>query len=448
MRKITKKASKTVDKTVITPISRFIYFFKKKLNKSRGWLDQLLNKPRFLIYLSLMLSVIVFLLVDSKVINLVESQAEVIRDLNVVVKYNEEAYVIEGVPETVDITMTGRKSDIYLARNLAEYQVELDLSNYQASDSPYKVDFKYTKSVDNLNYTLSPSFVNVIIRQKVSDMASVQYDLFNLDSLDPKLNVSSVVLDRNEVAVKGSEETLEKIASVKALVDLDNKILTESGNHELTDVNLVAYDNQGKILENVEIVPSSINATVSLDSYSKTLPVQITTTGNLIAGKAIASIQISGSDSYSITAYGDKSDLEDLNYLPVSIDIDGLGKDSTKTYNISLSKPSGVRYLSDNTVKVSVTFANEEQKSIDIGSKIITNGLSDSLTANVASGTNVSVQVKGVSSVIETITEEDISAYVDLSGLTKGEHTVEVKIDNKNPLVTYIVSSTITVIIS
>lgn len=82
-----------------------------------------------------------FILIDTKVINLVKTEAEEIRGVPVVVKYNEEAYVIEGVPDTVDITLTGRKSDIYLAKQLGEYEVVLDLSEYTPSDNPYKVYF-------------------------------------------------------------------------------------------------------------------------------------------------------------------------------------------------------------------------------------------------------------------------------------------------------------------
>ena len=55
---------------------------------------------------------------------------------------------------------------------------------------------------------------------------------------------------------------------------------------------------------------------------------------------------------------------------------------------------------------------------------------------------------KGVSSVIESIDPADISAYVDLSGLGVGDHEVEVMIEDDNPLVSYIVSSKITVRIS
>ena len=164
-----------IDRIIIVPVSRVIYYLNKKLKKNQGRLDKILNKPNFLIYLSLALAVIMFLLIDSKVITLVETEAEVVTNVPVVVKYNEEAYVVEGVPKTVDITITGRKSDIYLAKLLGEYQVVLDLSEYKASDSAHKVNFTYSKSINNLVYKLDPSYVQVFIKNK-----KVKLKLFQL----------------------------------------------------------------------------------------------------------------------------------------------------------------------------------------------------------------------------------------------------------------------------
>ena len=143
MRKLLKKLYKFLDKKIIVPISRLVYYLSKKYKKNQGKVDKLLNRPNFLVYLSLIIAVILFLLIDSKVISLVETEAEVITNVPVVLKYNEEAYVVEGVPETVDITITGRKSDIYLAKQLGEYEVVLDLSEYTASDKTHKVYFTY-----------------------------------------------------------------------------------------------------------------------------------------------------------------------------------------------------------------------------------------------------------------------------------------------------------------
>ena len=69
---------------------------------------------------------------------MIENEAEIIKNVPVNLIYNEEAYVVENVPETVDITITGRKSDIYLAKQLGEFAVELDLSKYNVTAGAYE----------------------------------------------------------------------------------------------------------------------------------------------------------------------------------------------------------------------------------------------------------------------------------------------------------------------
>ena len=47
-----------------------------------------------------------------------QNEAEVIQNQPVKVLYNEEAYVVEGLVDSVDIILTGNKSAIYLAKQL------------------------------------------------------------------------------------------------------------------------------------------------------------------------------------------------------------------------------------------------------------------------------------------------------------------------------------------
>ncbi len=438
-----KKIYKFIDKYIVVPISRAIYYLSKKFKKNQGKLDKILNRPNFLIYLSLIIAVGLFLLIDSKVISLVETEAEVITNVPVVVNYNEEAYVVEGVPETVDITITGRKSDIYLAKQLGEYEVILDLSDYKPGDTPYKVYFTYSKSIDSLSYQLSPEYVQVTIKNKESQVKSIDYDLLNIDALDSRLSVESVTLNQSEVVVKGGSDALDAIASVKALIDLEEQEFTEAGTYDIDNIALVAYDSNGNRLDNVEIVPNTISATIVLDSYSKTVPLTVQTTGDLVTGKAIASILINNTSSYSITIYGDESELENIENIPVTIDVSGMGNESTKTYRVNIRKPNGVRDMSTDSVEITATFGDEEQKTITLTSNFAQRNIGSGLTANPISGQEISVQVKGVASVIEKIDAEDIQAYIDLEGLSAGDHEVEVKIDNNNPLVSYVVSNTL-----
>ncbi|MFI3260720.1 MAG: CdaR family protein [bacterium] len=443
-----RKLFSIFEKIFITPISRFIYFFKKKINKSRGWFDKLINNGKFLMYLSLAFAVVVFLLIDYKVLNLVETQYDVIPNEPVIVNYNSVSYVVEGIPETVDITITGRRSDIYLAKQLADYQVVLDLTNYEPSDNAYKINFKYVKYIDNVTYSLSPSYATVVIKEKVSEVRTLTYDLLNIDTLSPELNVANVTLEKTEVVVKSSQDVLDEISAVKALINLEGQNLTKTGTYDINDVKLVAYDNAGNIMDNVEIVPSVITAQVELDSYSKSVELEVSTTGTLTAGKAISSIQINGSDTHSLKVYGDKDDLELLTSIPVTIDVDGLGNESSKTFNVSVSKPTGVRYIDGDTITITVTFADEAQNTLELGDATEGVGLADGLVSNIISKSDVQVQVKGVKSIIDKITSADLEAYVDLTGLKEGTHEVDVNIVDNNPLVTFIVTGKITIQIS
>src|SRR5574344_2130346 len=104
-----------IDKCLVTPISRFIYYLTEKLKNNPIHIEKFFNRPVTLVYVSLFLAVITFFLVDSQVITLVETQAEILTNEPVTVIYNKEAYVVEGAVDTADIILTGKKSALYLA---------------------------------------------------------------------------------------------------------------------------------------------------------------------------------------------------------------------------------------------------------------------------------------------------------------------------------------------
>ncbi len=438
-----KKIYHFIDKIFVTPISRFIYNINERL-KGKSYLNKLINRPKFLVYASLVLAIVMFFLIDSKVINLVENDAEVITNIPVTIKYNEQAYVVEGVPNTVDMVLTGRKSDIYLAKQLGEHEVILDLTDYQPSNMSHKVKLTYTKSVSSLSYKLNPTYVNVTIKDKVSTLSSVSYELLNLNKLNSKLSVESVELEKSEVVVKGSKESLEEIATVKALIDLNNPDLKDAGVFEIENIPLVAYDSKGKILPGIEIVPGTLNASIKLDTYSMTVPISVHTTGKLVTGKSISKILINNSESYSIEIFGDKESIGNIKNVPVTVNVANQGNNDSKSYTVSLSKPQGVKYMSTDMATINLSFADEKQKTIEIKPETVTpKNLSSGLVVNSTSNANIVVQVKGDQSVIDSIKPEDINAYIDLSKYGTGDYDVEVKIENNDPRLSFVVNNNI-----
>ena len=443
-----KAIYRVIDRLIVTPISRLIFNIREYLRSKNIKLDYIFNRPNFMIYVSLILAVIMFILIDSRVITLVESEAEVITNVPVTVNYNEEAYVVEGIPETVDIVLIGRKSDIYLAKQLGTNNVILDLSDYEARDSAYRVYLSYTKSIDSIDYKLDPSYVTVTIKDKISVTRDIDYDLINEQYLSEELSVESVELSRTEVVVKGSEDAINNIASVKALIDLSDDSLSDVGTYTVDNIRLVAYDSNGEVLDNIEIVPTTLTATVTLDTYSKSVPIEVRTTGDLVTGKAIASILINNSNSYSVTIYGDEEQISNITSVPVTINVDGEGANSTRSYNVTISRPSGVRALSESNASITVTFGDERQKEVEI-SNVMSRNLASGYTANIVGTDSIVVSVRGVQSVIDSIDASDINAYVDLTGYTAGEYdNVPIQIENDDPRLSFVVSSTVTVRIS
>ncbi len=414
---------KFLDIIIVTPISKLIYMISKLGGNNSGKVEKLLNRPIVLLYVSLLCAIGVFLLTDNKVINLVDNEAEIISGQKVNVTYNEENYVVEGVPETVDITLIGSKSNLYLAKQIGDHEVVLDLTKY--TPGTYKVKLKYNHSMNNVSYKLDPSTITVKISQKESEVFNLSYDLMNEDKLDKTLTIGGVTLDKSEVIVKGSRETLDTIANVKALIDLEAAGLTSKGEYKVDSIKLVAFDNNGDKVNNVEIIPENISASIKVDSYSVDLPVKIITTGNVTTGYALKNITSSVS---TVTVYGEKAILDGLTKIEASIDVTNLSDD--KTFNgVTLIKPAGVRSLSETTTSVTVTLDSESSKELT-GVKVESRNLGNGLVVNALTegdGT-ITVIAKGVESALQELESSDITAYIDLSGYQEGTYEVDIKL--------------------
>ena len=427
---------KIIDKLIVTPISKIIYRLGQLGKNNNGKLERILNKPMVLLYVSLFCAILVFLLVDNKVISLVDNEAEIIDGQTVEVIYNQENYVVDGIPETVDITLIGTKSNLYLAKQIGEHKVVLDLTDYQPGS--YKVKLKYNHSMNNVSYKLDPSTISIKISEKESEVYNLSYDLVNENKLDKKLSINSIKLDKSEVIVKGSKETLSTISNVKALIDVEAASLTNKGEYNVDSIKLVAYDNNGNKINNVEMVPNKISATIMVDSYSVELPVKVQTTGKITTGYALSSIN---SSITKVTVYGEQSVLDGLTYIEAPIDITGLSTD--KTFNgVTLTKPLGVRYMSDSTTSITVTLSEEVSKEfagIDIESRNLAEGYT--VAALTESDRTITVIAKGVSSALDTLDPTKIKAYIDLTGYTAGTYDVEVKLETDDSRFTLVSTS-------
>lgn len=440
MKKLIKKILRFIgkiimffDKIIITPLMKVILkigdFFK---NNGKG-IENFLTTKKALLVIALIFAFIAFYKLDKDSNIMMNSYAERLNNEPVTAIYNDESYVVEGIPKSADVVLIGNKSNIYLAKQYPTKGITVDLR--ELSVGTHKVELKYSQSFGFVDYTIDPSYVTVVIYDKISASREATYELLHRESLDSKLDITDVTLSKSEVTIKGNEKTLQKVGYVKALIDLSNLVNPKAGEATIKNCKLVAYDDNGDVV-NVEILPETVDATVKLSSSSKTVPIKVMPNdGDKPAlGYAIMSLTPS---SNSIEIYGSEEALEKIEFVPVYVDTNGVSEN--KSYTVNIKKPNGVRDISIKTITVNLTVTKESQKEIS-NVPIIHENLSNDLAVMTTSESNVktSVIVKGSEDALKDLDESKITATIDLSKCTTpGEYEVDVKVSGEDVRLSY-----------
>lgn len=418
------------DKWLITPITKLVLNITEFVKSNSKNIDRIIGRKSTLLVISLILAFAVFVIIDQESDIMIDKYAEILENQPVSAIYNEELYVVEGIPKTVDITLIGQRRHIFLAKQSPSKNVSVDLTGLKPGT--HSVTLKYTQRLKSLEYKLDPSKITVKIYDKESETRSLTYDILHQDDLDSKLSIKGVELDRTDVIVKGAKYKLEQVATVKALVDVNEIPNPEAGEITVRNVPLVAYDTNGKIID-VEIVPKVVDAKVNISSPRKEVSIKVIPKGTLAVGKAIKSIQ---SEATTVVVYGEESAVEKLDTLEVEVDVDGL--DSDKDFNVTLKKPAGITDLSIKNLKVKVSVDNAVTKEFE-GIRVSAENLPSGYKAQALSQADsmITVVVSGSADIIEKIDASSIKAYVDLTNYGVGEHQVKVVVTGDDLRLTY-----------
>ena len=417
MKKLIKKICKLIgkiilffDKILITPLMKLVIKIADFFKNSTKNLEKIITSKKGLLIISLLIAFLAFYKLDRDSSIMMNNYAERINNEPVTAIYNEEAYVIEGIPKSADVVLIGSKSNIYLAKQYPTKGISLDLR--ELSVGTHRVPLKYSQSFGFVDYTIDPSYVTVVIYDKISASRELGYELLHRESLDSKLDIKDVTLEKTEITIKGNEKTLSKVGYVKAMLDLNNLVNPKVGEMTLKNNKLVAYDDSGNVVD-VEILPATVNAKLTLSSSSKTVPIKVLPRDGdkLALGYAIASLTPS---TNSVEIFGSEENLAKVDVVPVYVDINGLS--SNKSYTINITKPNGVRDVSVKTITVNLTVTKESQEEVpDIG--IIYQNLNDNLRVMGIGENNskTAVLVKGSEDAIKNLDKSKIIAFIDLS---------------------------------
>ncbi len=433
---IANAIAKLLDKLIVTPLTKLIVKITGNKNTNGKLFESLLAKPTALLFISLFFAIALFIMVDQKIIRFTDNGAEVFKGQAVNVVYNEEAYVVEGLPDTVDVTLIGSKADLYIAKQSSNHSVTVDLTGLEPGT--HKVNIEYEKGRNDIEYSVNPSVATVIIYEKVSDSRTLTYDILNEEKLDKKYVIDSVNLKTDTVTIRGPQYRLDEVAAVKALIDVSDLPNVEVGKQTIENVKLKAYDKSGNVVD-VEFVPETISADVEISAPSKEVNLNFVPTGSMPFGKAISSYNLS---SNKVMVYGSNNVINSINGIDIKVDVSKLTSDTT--LDVDIPKPTGVKSMSQNSIKVKIFVTDVATKS-NIQSVNITGiNTPEGMVAQPIDEANgvIEVEVKGAQSVIDSVQASDITAYVDLKGLSEGQHELNVEVKGSNPLATYVAKKT------
>jgi len=339
-------------------------------------------------------------------------------DIPVKAYYDDEKYVVTGVPQTVNVTIKGSTSAVKTVRQTKNFEIYADMQNL--STGTHKVELKARDVSKGLTLSINPSVTTVTIQEKTTAEFPVETEFYNQNKIKDGYSPEQPIVNPKKVTVTGSKDVIDKISVIKAFVnleDVDQQIEKEA--------KLTVYDSSGNELP-VELSPSVVNITVPISSPSKKVPFKIERTGSLPDGISISSIETSPSE---VTVYGSQKVLDSLDFIDgVKLDLSKI-KDDTEI-DADIPMPDGVKKVSPETVKIKVKVATAQEKKIDnVPISIV--GLSKDLTSDFVSPTSgrLTLTAKGSKSAIDKLKASDVEAYINVGDLNEGTHEVTVQVN-------------------
>lgn len=404
-------------------------FLFRVLRTFSTFLDKVLFNEKYSKVVSLVLAVLLYAIVNYNALSTSFQSSlrysKTLSDVTVLAKYNSDTFEISGLPEKVDVILTGDAANVTSAANAENGTVICDLDGL--TEGEHEIKLTTEGYGNNVNVVVNPTNVNVVMKKKTTRQFDISYDFINQDKMEQIYSAGTPEFEYTKINVRASKDTLDSIAFVKALIDVSG----QSADFE-QDAVLVAYDSSGKPV-NADIVPNTVHVKVPVTSPNKSVNIQVQVSGEVPDGKAIDSITM---DQQTVTIYGSETTLANIDQVVVTLDAGTLTKDSTVLRPIVL--PAGVTSATNTQVTMNITLADAEEKTIDDIPINVINNNKHYKASQPDNKTTTSVTVKGTKNNIDKLAADDINVYIDMKDVQPGLQKFALQIEQpKDGFVVY-----------
>lgn len=380
-------------------------------------IDKLFFSSKYMVLFAFFLACLMYLLVNfnSESIKSVLSSSKTISSVPVSVRYNSESFEVSGVPLTCDVIITGDAANVNSAANRSGYCM-INLEGY--TEGQHLVDIVPTGFGDNVSAIANPSKAQITLKRKTTAQFDISYDFINLNDLNSRyiLGIPQFDIVNGKVNIRASQDTLDSIALVKALIDVSGK--TED--FEI-DAPLAAYNAKGQLVD-AEIVPNTVKATIKVSSPHKTVPILLNISGEAPTGYSLDSVVM---DHQSTEIYASEAILAGINEVTVNLDLSAISGDADIVQPVVL--PAGVSAADVTMVNIKATLSESVTKELNNVPIVYRNNI-NSLVASQVSTTQATVTVTGTANTIQSVSASDIVVFVDVKDLEAGTYDLPLQI--------------------
>jgi YbbR domain-containing protein len=300
----------------------------------------------------------------------------------------------------------------------SDFEASIDLSGIQPGSGPQRVAVRVISADTRIRIIgVQPDEVTINLDMVGRKAVPV---IVEHGPAPNGLELGDVVAEPETVEVFGPASIIERVVAARASV-----IIQESGIDVDQDIELVAVDELGEAVAQVDLEPVSSHVTIPVfsDRETRTLPVNAVVTGDPAAGFEIASVTV---DPSVVLVEGDADQLAEL----VRVDTQQIpmtGVSSDRTVTVGLDLPTGVLTVGDEPIHVSITIRPvTATRSFDAGFRLI--GAARGLSYAVDTA-RILVTIGGSVADLDRLSGTAIVVDVDVTGLQPGTEIVTVTMD-------------------
>ena len=308
---------------------------------------------------------------------------------------------------SVTLKIEGNISDINKIKK-SDFKVQVDLSEYVWKKGENKVpvsivDYPITVSVKNTN--------TLTVLVKIEDLTQKTMKIESNISVTPESGyyASEAIINPNEVEISGAESAINR---VEKLVVQDTKV---NVNEDIIgDYKIKALDKDNKEVPEVTLSTDTAKVEVKV-SKGKSVKINVPISGALPEGLKLKGLEL---DKEYIEILGDKVDIDRISEVSTEpIDLSSITE--SKEFNLKIISPEGVRIAQgEEYVKVKVNVLKYSSKEFTIPYTI--KGASQDVKITTDKE-KIKVVISGYESDLQNLKEENVKAYLDLTGYVKEE---------------------------